>query len=68
MGYYEVRLIIAKVLWHFDLNLILKDGGELDNWDDIKNYQTYIKRPLWVNANPAKRWVKVSGGDEQNFS
>lgn len=55
MGYYEVRLIIAKVLWHFDLNLILKDGGELDNWDDIKNYQTYIKRPLWVNAIPAKR-------------
>lgn len=55
MAYFEVRLIIAKVLWHFDLNLIMKDGGELENWDDIENYQTYVKRPLWVNAIPAKR-------------
>ncbi|KAM5431344.1 hypothetical protein McanMca71_003701 [Microsporum canis] len=55
MGYYEVRLVCAKVLWHFDLELVPKDGGALDNWDHIENYQTYTKLPLWVKATPVKR-------------
>lgn len=55
MGYYEIRLIMAKVLWHFDLELVPKDGGAMDNWDRIDNYQTYVKAPLWVKAHPFKR-------------
>ncbi|EZF25493.1 hypothetical protein H112_02222 [Trichophyton rubrum D6] len=55
MGYYEIRLIMTKVLWHFDLELVPKDGGALDNWDHIENYQTYVKAPLWVKATPVKR-------------
>jgi hypothetical protein len=54
MGYYEVRIILAKVLWNFDLTLIPKDGGELDNWDHLENYQTYVKVPLWVTCTPVR--------------
>jgi hypothetical protein len=54
MGYYEVRIILAKVLWNFDLTLIPKDGGELDNWDHLENYQTYVKLPLWVTCTPVR--------------
>lgn len=53
MAYYEIRLILAKVFWHFDLKLA--DGFELEDWDDSVNYQTYVIRPLQVKAVPVKR-------------
>ncbi|EFQ99889.1 hypothetical protein MGYG_02901 [Nannizzia gypsea CBS 118893] len=55
MGYYEIRLVMTKVLWHFDLELVHKDGGALDSWDHIDNYQSYVRVPLWVKATPVKR-------------
>ncbi len=55
MGYFEIRLILTKVLWHFDLQLLPEEGGEMDSWDDMENYQTWVKRPLKVRAVPVNR-------------
>ncbi|ODH45228.1 hypothetical protein ACO22_00224 [Paracoccidioides brasiliensis] len=55
MGYYEIRLILSKVLWHFDLKLLPEDGGEEDYWDSMQNYQTWTRRPLKVIAKPVQR-------------
>ena len=55
MGYFEIRLILAKVLWHFDLELLLEEGGEKDSWDDMENYQTWARKPLKVKAVPVQR-------------
>ncbi|KAK2806369.1 hypothetical protein FQN51_007413 [Onygenales sp. PD_10] len=55
MGYYEIRLILTKILWHFDLELLPEGGGEKDSWDDMENYQTWVKLPLMVIANPVMR-------------
>ncbi|PGH17922.1 hypothetical protein AJ79_00821 [Helicocarpus griseus UAMH5409] len=55
MGYYEIRLILAKVLWHFDLELLPEDGGEEASWDNMENYQTWTRRPLKVLAKPVKQ-------------
>lgn len=47
----EIRLIIAKLLWHFDLKLEKesKDG----NWFDQKIWGVWFKNPLWVSLSPA---------------
>ncbi|KAF3484021.1 benzoate 4-monooxygenase cytochrome P450 [Arthroderma uncinatum] len=55
MAYYEARLIVSKLLWHFDLEIVPKEGGAFDNWDHVENYQTYVKLPLWVKVTPVKR-------------
>jgi cytochrome P450 len=42
MAYHEMRLIIAKVLYHFDLDLCPESYG----WDDQNTYLLWEKKPL----------------------
>ena len=41
----EMRLILAKVLWQFDLVLSEKNQGD---WSDQKSYLSNAKKPLFV--------------------
>ncbi|KAF1810322.1 cytochrome P450 [Eremomyces bilateralis CBS 781.70] len=51
MAYHEIRIILAKVLWNFDLTLC----PESENWGDQKTYLMWDKPQLLVNATPAAR-------------
>ncbi|KAK0647791.1 Averantin hydroxylase [Lasiodiplodia hormozganensis] len=48
LAYHEMRIILAKVLWHFDLQLC----AESNNWADQKTYGLWEKPELWVQAKP----------------
>jgi cytochrome P450 len=47
----EIRLIMANVLWHFDLKLERDRMG--GNWFDQKIWGVWFKNPLWVSLSPA---------------
>ena len=49
LAYVEMRLILAKLLWSFDLELC----GESEDWGQLKAYMVWDKRPLWVKLTPA---------------
>lgn len=49
MAYYEMRLILAKVMYHFDLELC----SESEGWADQEAYLVWEKRPLMVNMRVA---------------
>jgi averantin hydroxylase len=51
LAYAEMRLILAKVLYNFDLELDAKTG----QWMDQKLYILWEKKPLWVNLKPVTR-------------
>jgi cytochrome P450 len=42
MAYHEMRLILAKVFYNFDLELC----PESSNWDDQNTYFLWEKKPL----------------------
>lgn len=44
MAYHEMRLIITKVLFNFDLRLC----PESENWADQKTFTLWEKHPLMV--------------------
>lgn len=48
LAYMEMRLILAKLLWNFDLEL---DPG-CNDWVNQKIYITWDKRPLRVLLTP----------------
>ena len=48
MAYHEMRLIIAKVLYNFDLEL----GEESHDWRDQPTYILWQKKPLMCNLRP----------------
>ncbi|KLU92793.1 hypothetical protein MAPG_11778 [Magnaporthiopsis poae ATCC 64411] len=50
MAYVEMRMIMVKMLWNFDLELC--DGQE--NWLDQKVYLVFQKHPLMVRIRPRK--------------
>lgn len=45
LAWAEMKLILAKVIWHFDLELSEKNVGE---WNDQKVYLINEKTPLYV--------------------
>ena len=51
LAYHEMRLILAAVLWHFDIDLVDKE----EVWTNQKNYELWEKKPLFVNLTPATR-------------
>jgi hypothetical protein len=60
LTYLELRLILANLLWHFDLERA--DGDEpVDVWDPandlshVKAFNTWNKPPLWTKLTPVKR-------------
>lgn len=51
LAYHEMRLLLALVLWHFDLEL----DGKSDDWGKQKVYIIWEKRPLWVKIARVER-------------
>ncbi|KAI9846981.1 MAG: hypothetical protein M1837_003337 [Sclerophora amabilis] len=50
LAYAELRLILARLLWNFDLELA--GGTEQDSWADQKMYSFWQKTPLMVKLIP----------------
>ncbi|KAL1624255.1 hypothetical protein SLS56_007957 [Neofusicoccum ribis] len=48
LAYHEMRIIMANMLWHFDLELCSESNG----WSDQKTYILWQKSPLWVKVKP----------------
>lgn len=51
LAYAEMRLILAHVLWNFDLEL----ATESENWADQKIFSLWEKGPLYVKLTPVVR-------------
>jgi len=51
MAYHEMRLILSKILWNFDLELC----GECEQWNDQKIMIMWDKSPLYCRLKPVKR-------------
>lgn len=52
MANHEMRLILAKVLWSFDLEPSRQQQGD---WLDQNVYLTWEKTPLMVKVKAAER-------------
>ncbi|KAH8883169.1 cytochrome P450 [Thozetella sp. PMI_491] len=50
LAYHEIRLILSRVLWNFDLELC----PQSENWADQKVFILWQKHPLMVKMKPAK--------------
>lgn len=51
LAYAEMRLILAQVLWNFDMEL----APESDNWASQKIFSLWQKGPLYVKLTPVVR-------------
>ncbi|KAK6603848.1 cytochrome P450 [Botrytis cinerea] len=51
LAYVEMRLIIARILWEFDIEMC--DG--MENWSDVKIFLVWDKKPLPVRLTPVPR-------------
>lgn len=52
LAYAEMRLLLAKVLWHFDLRLDESKMGKRDWLAEQGVWILWDKRPLWVHLKP----------------
>jgi cytochrome P450 len=50
LAYVEMKIIIARLVWHFDL-----ENATEGDWIDQRVYMTWEKAPLWVKLHPVKR-------------
>ncbi|EJT70818.1 cytochrome P450 monooxygenase [Gaeumannomyces tritici R3-111a-1] len=59
LAYLELRLILARLLWHFDLTPAEGPAARecMRRWDegDMDAYQTWMKPDLWVDLKEAQR-------------
>lgn len=46
----ETRLILTKLLWNFDMELL----PESHNWSHQKVFMLYEKKPMWVKVTPVQ--------------
>ena len=44
LAYFEMRSILARVLWNFDMEIEEESQG----WTEQKEYTLWDKPPLWV--------------------
>ena len=51
LAYHEMRLMLAKVLWSFDVELC----EQSKNWTDQKVYTLWEKPALMVKLTPAQK-------------
>lgn len=51
LAYAELRLIISKMIWNFDMELINDDG----NWPNQKIYVLYQKKSMMIRLSPRKQ-------------
>lgn len=54
LAYAEMRTVLAKLLWHFDVTL----QPESSHWDEVRSYVVWEKAPLWARLKDAVRAVK----------
>ncbi|KFY92053.1 hypothetical protein V500_04337 [Pseudogymnoascus sp. VKM F-4518 (FW-2643)] len=54
LAYAEMRLILAQVIWNFDMEL----AAESENWADQKIFSLWEKEPLQVKLTPVVRKSK----------
>jgi hypothetical protein len=50
LAYHEMRIILAKVLWHFDLELC----AESERWANHKIFLLWEKPALYCRLKPVK--------------
>jgi cytochrome P450 len=50
LAYNEMRLILARVLWNFDLELCEESSG----WNEQKSFVLWEKPPLWCKLSLRK--------------
>ena len=53
LGYLELRLILANIVWNFDL--AIPEGTNLPEWGKQKIYWFWDKQPTYVKLSSAKR-------------
>ncbi|KAI0174917.1 averantin oxidoreductase [Pestalotiopsis sp. NC0098] len=53
LAYVEMKIILARLLWHFDLQSA-SDGREEKDWLDQKVYLIWEKSPLWIKLVPVQ--------------
>lgn len=51
LAYHEMRIIFAKMLWHFDLEL----SPRSQNWTEQKNWLLWDKHPLYISLKPVRQ-------------
>ena len=51
LAYSELRVVLARILWNFDMNL----GEESEGWHKQKSFNLWVKKPLWVRLSMRKR-------------
>lgn len=59
----EMKLILVKVLWHFDLVLSERNEGD---WCDQKSYMAHEKKPLYVKLQLSKLGMDRGVGKESD--
>lgn len=55
LAYVEMRLVLARLLWDFDLEL----GDNVKKWDDARVFLIWEKNPLWIRLKPVTRTSKA---------
>jgi hypothetical protein len=45
LAYFELRSVLARMMWHFEIEL---DAESKDWLDDPKEFALWHKPPLWV--------------------
>lgn len=48
LAFAEMRLTIAKIMWHFDLQL---EKPEEDWWNSLGTYLVWEKKPLMIRLH-----------------
>ncbi|KAL9118078.1 MAG: hypothetical protein Q9187_005379 [Circinaria calcarea] len=51
LAYFELRLILARMVWNFDISLPIGPGSGL-KWDDQKTYAVWVREPFVVRLVP----------------
>ncbi|KAL6158808.1 hypothetical protein ACJBU6_02985 [Exserohilum turcicum] len=51
LAYAEMRLVLAQILWNFDMEILEKSRS----WIDHLSYVLWDKPPLWVHLTPRTR-------------
>lgn len=46
LAWAEIRLIMAKLLWSFDIEAVVEKEKVV--WEELKVYVFYDKKPVWV--------------------
>lgn len=51
-GQAELRLVLARLVWNFDLQ---SAAGKGVNWFELKNYIVVQKEPIWVTIRESEK-------------